>query len=88
MIREEAKIQFLSLDGNDIFVAGKGIELINKIFDDFESLLEKYEEPYDYDKIVSSDVGKGVGYISGHAWVGRVKANTTYEILVVEGETK
>ena len=36
MKREEAKIQFLSLNGNDIFVSGKGVDLINKIFDDFD----------------------------------------------------
>lgn len=40
MTLEESKIQFLSLNGNDIFVSGKGIELINKIHDDFKLELE------------------------------------------------
>jgi len=47
--------------------------------------LAKYKEPYDYDEIISDDVGNGTGYISGHAWIGRVKANTKYRIIVIEG---
>jgi len=46
--------------------------------------LDKYKEPYDGDTIISGDVGNGIGYLEGHAWVGRVKANTKYTILVIE----
>lgn len=48
-----------------------------------EKLL-KYEEPFDSNKLVSGDVGNNIGYLEGHAWIGRVKANTIYEILVIE----
>jgi hypothetical protein len=51
---------------------------------ELETELSKYKEPYDSNKLVSDDVGNGVGYLEGHAWIGRVKANTTYEILVIE----
>ena len=36
MTREEAKIQILSLNANDIFVENKAMDLINNIFNDFE----------------------------------------------------
>lgn len=51
---------------------------------ELEAELSKYKEPYDYNRLVSSDAGNGVGYLEGHAWVGKVKASTTYEILVIE----
>lgn len=84
-LMEEKERQSLFNSMAQIFDNDIAKELITQSdVDDYEERIAKYEEPYDEDIITSDDVGKGKGYLQGHAWVGRVKANTTYRIIVVE----
>jgi len=49
-------------------------EAINK------TLMMLDEWVVDFDTITSSDLG----YIDGHAWIGKVEPNTSYKIIVSE----
>lgn len=59
-------------------------EIVADYIKQLENQLSIYENPYDEDVIASNDVANGSGYVDGHAWIGRVKANTKYRILVIE----
>jgi len=73
-----------SLAVNRYHSANGHIEKQRNEIKELQEKLSVYEDPYDLDEFTSCNVGNGVGYIDGHAWIGRVKADTKYKILVIE----